>query len=242
MNSTSSIKERPLILKTEMVQAILEGRKTQTRSVVAPSLKNSDPQFELHQEEDGSWTPMHTFNEDLFDSKGVAHPIKCPLGSIGDRIWIRETWQGPLVDYDEAYSMFKDPTPYNKVENCVYRADGGEYPEFTDSDDEVIQGWKSSSNMPRWASRITLEIVDIRVEQLNSISAEDITEEGVKTRGEAMWGCRWWLGAPEEAVNDARELFAKFWNETHRDNKWDDNPWVWVVEFKRLDYVEEKDY
>lgn len=203
------MKERPILLNAEMVRAVLDGRKTQTRRVmkVQPhaGVRNS------------------VFVKSGFED-GHGKELVCPFGAVGDRLWVRETWQGPLVDYDEAYSMFKDPTPYQKAENCVYRADGGPCPEFTDADDNLRQGWRPSIHMPRWASRITLEITGVRVERLRDLSEEDAKSEGVTPPGGGV------LPGWEHRIN-----FRELWMSIYGTDNWEANPWVWVIEFKRVE-------
>lgn len=90
--------------------------------------------------------------------------------------------------------------------------------------------------MPRWASRITLEIVGVRLELLQDISAEDVASEGVHTLAEAMWGRRWWVDAPLRAVNYARIQYGAFWDTLATPgNRWEDNPYVWVIETRRVE-------
>lgn len=208
------MKERPILFNSEMVQAILSGRKTQTRRIIKLD------------HERGFQNPVVRGRAGEVSSVkfGLSHML-CPLGQPGDQLWVRETWQGPLVDYDEAYSMFKDPKPYQKVENCVYRADGGPCPEFTDADDDLRQGWRPSIHMPRWASRINLLITGVRVERLNDISQEDAKSEGCcYGRGG---------GVPDLAVSPA-DHFPTLWESIYGIKSWAANPWVWVIEFERV--------
>ncbi|MEJ1267197.1 morphogenetic protein [Pantoea ananatis] len=182
------------------------------------------------------------------DYKHEQFLAKCPFGAVGDRLWVRETWQGPLVDYDEAYSMFKDPTPYQKAENCVHRADGGPCPEFTDADDNLRQGWRPSIHMPRWASRITLEITGVRVERLQDISKANAKAEGLAeiTKDGSLFK----FGIPDrdgypgtddkgwpwaEWERNPVQAYRKLWQSIYGEESWQANPWVWVIEFKRLD-------
>lgn len=195
------MKERPIIFNGEMVRAILEGRKTQTRRPVKFPFFDKNMGCELA-------------GNELAGEVRAGNYSNVPFGRIGDRLWVRETWQGPLVDYDDAYSMFKDPTPYQKVENCVYRADGGPCPEFTDADDELRQGWRPSIHMPRWACRILLEITDVRVERLQDISEADAIAEG----GTKHFNIDW---------------FSPLWASIYGVESWNTNPWIWVIEFKR---------
>lgn len=151
------MKERPIHFKQPVadaqIRAILEGRKTQTRLVV----KDVGPD---------NWLAGA--------SNHVVHALdKCPYGQPGDRLWVRETFMGPLIEDVGDY-----PDGYWSPEFCEYRADGGAEPEWVDVDGETHQGWKPSIHMPRWASRITLEITAIRVERLQDISEGDAKAEG----------------------------------------------------------------
>ena len=202
------MKERPILFNAEMVKAILSGRKTQTRRIIKLD------------HERGFQNPVVRGRDGEVSSVefGLSHML-CPLGQPGDQLWVRETWQGPLVDYDEAYSMFKDPKPYQKVENCVYRADGGPCPEFTDADDDLRQGWRPSIHMPRWASRINLLITGVRVERLDDISQHDARCEGI---------------VDHHNVGQEKYLFSRLWRDIYGEESWSDNPWVWVIGFERV--------
>ncbi|WP_404462193.1 hypothetical protein [Providencia rettgeri] len=215
------MKERGIIFNSEMVRAILDGRKTQTRRII-------NPQPELTQKSGFKWkgSLFGAGSDNRETNRNFAHK-KCPCGNVGDRLWVRETWQGPLVGYAEADKLFKDPEPYFKVENCVYKADGIAAPEYTDCDDNLRQGWRPSSNMPRWASRITLEITDVRVERLQSISEEDAKAEGFDNSQSDAASSIGWFEKPVRA-------FRRDWENINGTDGWDSNPWVWVIEFKRV--------
>lgn len=230
------MRERPILLNAEMVRAVLDGRKTQTRRMLTPRhLKMIDTAAiigECYELESGH----------LHENSQSYYREWCPFGAVGDRLWVRETWQGPLVGYDDAYSMFKDPKPYQKVENCVYRADGGPCPEFTDADDNLRQGWRPSIHMPRWASRITLEITGVRVERLNSISEADALAEGVRRTGSTPVTDPAYCNYLAANLNDVREWFDRpsdsfisLWQLIYGAESWQHSPWVWVIEFKRVE-------
>ncbi|HBX1774630.1 TPA: hypothetical protein MHQ02_02700 [Klebsiella pneumoniae subsp. pneumoniae] len=210
--------ERGMIFNGEMVRALLDGRKTQTRRPI----KWKQTRFtEIGEREDGSKWP---WSEDAEHACDFWHP--CPFGAVGDRIWVRETFQGPLFDYDLMDSYCKDPTPFEKPEFCVYKADGVPAPEFYDADDELHCCWRPSIHMPRWASRILLEITDVRVERLNSISDADAKAEGCcYGRGG---------GVPDFAVTPA-DHFPTLWASIYGEESWKANPWVWVISFKRVE-------
>lgn len=215
------MKERPILFSAPMVRAILDGSKTQTRRIVKQSLERLG---------DGDWH--------AFDHKGInyrvnarhttvaawAHLLQfCPHGQPGDRLWVRETWQGPLFDSDDDFEAFSEsPDDYKKPLYCEYAADGGPAPEFVTQDDELVQRWRPSIHMPRWASRISLEITGVRVERLNDISASDCVAEGCGA--EEFW--------PE---SNARAQYERLWESINGPGSWAANPWVWVVEFKRVE-------
>lgn len=208
------MKEHGMIFNGEMVRAILDGRKTQTRRPI----KWKQTRFtEIGEREDGSKWPWSEDAEHAFD---FWHP--CPFGSVGDRIWVRETFQGPLFDFDLMDSYCKDSTPFEKSEFCVYKADGVPAPEFYDADDELHCCWRPSIHMPRWASRILLEITGVRVERLKSISDRDALREGCSTADMKSGDC-------------VADVFARLWASIYGDESWNSNPWVWVIEFKRIE-------
>ncbi|NOL73865.1 hypothetical protein G9Q11_25210 [Klebsiella pneumoniae] len=210
----TKITERGMIFNAEMVRALLSGRKTQTRRPI----KWKQTRFtEIGEREDGSKWPWSEDAEHAFD---FWHP--CPFGSVGDRIWVRETFQGPLFDFDLMDSYCKDSTPFEKSEFCVYKADGVPAPEFYDADDELHCCWRPSIHMPRWASRILLEITGVRVERLKSISDRDALREGCSTADMKSGDC-------------VADVFARLWASIYGDESWNSNPWVWVIEFKRIE-------
>ncbi|HBR2807541.1 TPA: hypothetical protein RRD95_002804 [Klebsiella pneumoniae] len=232
------MKERGMIFNGEMVRALLDGRKTQTRRPI----KWKQTRFtEIGEREDGSKWP---WSEDAEHACDFWHP--CPFGAVGDRIWVRETFQGPLFDYDLMDSYCKDPTPFEKPEFCVYKADGVPAPEFYDADDELHCSWRPSIHMPRWASRILLEITDVRVERLNAISPEDAESEGLERTNFTGFGDE--PGLPSYPEPDVYfdplkkqwkeyppEAFAGLWESIYGEGSWQANPWVWVISFKRVE-------
>ncbi|EAB8791168.1 hypothetical protein A4K26_23310 [Salmonella enterica subsp. enterica serovar Haifa] len=206
--------ERGMIFNAEMVRAILEGRKTQTRRPI----KWKQTRFtEIGEREDGSNWPWSEDTEKVCD---YWHP--CPYGEIGDRIWVRETFQGPLFDYEQMQSYLEDSSKFEKPEFCQYAADGKPAPEYYDAEDNLHCGWRPSIHMPRWASRILLEITDVRVERLNSISDSDASKEGCCI-------------ADMESGDCLSDVFTRLWTSIYGDDSWQANPWVWVIEFKRVE-------
>lgn len=221
------MKERGMIFNGEMVRAILDGRKTQTRRIVKP-------QPELTKSSGFSWkgAVFGSGSDDRETNRNFAH-VKCPHGKPGDRIWVRETFQGPLFDFDQMDSYCKDSTPFEKPEFCVYQADGKPAPEFFDADDNLHCCWRPSIHMPRWASRILLEIIHIRVERLNSISQADAIAEGAPQSHPSIDCVSREYGFPDFS----RSWFGQTWQHVYGEESWQANPWVWVIEFK---HIEEK--
>ena len=233
------MKEHPIIFSGQMVRAILDGRKTQTRRVVKPQPEPASchPKCEprVSYLGGGDWsinwaTPKpdgeghpnrfrHPFDGDWRD-RDANSPFRCPYGATGDRLWVRETHA--MIWPDEC-----EPEDIRDC-NIEYRADGdpmrlaGEWPSEFRGDPDVPR-WRPSIHMPRWASRITLEVVDVRVERLQEITEADAVAEGVY--GE--------LG-PLDIT--ARPLFGSLWNNINakRGYSWESNPWVWCVEFKTV--------
>ncbi|EIW8612700.1 TPA: morphogenetic protein [Klebsiella pneumoniae] len=211
----TKITERGMIFNAEMVRALLSGRKTQTRRIIKPQ-----PEATLSGSLSGKWLSRPLNGLLLPKIEDIA--IHCPFGVVGDRIWVRETFQGPLFDYDLMDSYCKDPTPFEKPKFCVYKADGVPAPEFYDADDELHCCWRPSIHMPRWASRILLEITNVRVERLKSISDGDAIREGCSTADMKSGDC-------------VADVFARLWASIYGDESWNSNPWVWVIEFKRIE-------
>ncbi|MGV2936890.1 hypothetical protein ACIPUA_17970 [Providencia sp. AGC89] len=218
------MKERGIIFNAEMVRAIIDGRKTQTRSVVKGATSNHIfhgwVTSSIHSKDEG----RACWSNNTLSMRGNSIRLHCPFGEIGDRLWVRETWQGPLINYTDDEPPFKGHHIFEKSDNCVYKADGAATPEFIDSDDNFRQGWRPSSNMPRWASRITLEITDVRVERLQEASDDDFKAEGYPLERELTGGS-----------TDAFCWFRHLWDSVSKpDCNYESNPWVWVIEFKRV--------
>lgn len=157
-------KERPILFSGPMVRAIIEGRKTQTRRIVKPQ-----PTF------DGKWWVHKGYacnDEDEFRG-GLPFFSDCPYGHVGDRLWVRETW-----------AQVEGPPGVIHVGHVLYRADacdnsGKRWSSVRPGDPDGEVRWKPSIHMPRWASRLTLDVTGIRAERLQDISEEDAIAEGV---------------------------------------------------------------
>lgn len=218
--------ERGMIFNGEMVRAILDGRKTQTRRIIKDCTVGRDPISKFIQI---GKKFIGCYPED------VPELIRecCPYGVPGDRIWVRETFQGPLFNFEQMEAYQEDSSKFKKPEFCVYKADGKPAPEFFDADDNLHCGWRPSIHMPRWASRILLEITGVRVEQLKSISEEEARSEGVAQLREGFWK-HYQPGWTQHQLS-ARGSFATLWESIYGFGEWERNPWVWVIEFKRIE-------
>ena len=228
MNSTDytsgegsqEVKERGMIFNGEMVRAILEGRKTQTRRVIKL------------EHERGFQNPVIRGKNGAVSSVSCRlAPTLCPHGKPGDHIWVRETFQGPLFDYEQMEAYLEDGSKFEKPEFCVYKADGKPAPEFFDADDNLHCRWRPSIHMPRWASRILLEVTDVRVERLNAISQDDAIAEGAPPSHPSIDCVSQEYGFPDFS----RSWFGQTWQHIYGEESWQDNPWVWVIEFKRIE-------
>ena len=240
------MKERPIIFSAPMVRAILAGAKTQTRRVVKP-------QPDVDEMGNACWNGWNygqtTDGVPVF--KTLASPIPssrtkrvlCPYGRPGDRLWVRETWY--CDDYRVQRGPYLKPDDLDVAEarddgTLIYRASSGDRP--YEAEQPVFH---PSIHMPRWASRVTLEITSVLVERLQDISDADARAEGIYTRISHKEGI---AGRPAATRLDgsqvlvmpgtARMDYRSLWKSLHGTDSWDANPWVWVVEFKRINQAE----
>lgn len=234
------MKERGMIFNGEMVRALLDGRKTQTRRPI----KWKQTRFtEIGEREDGSKWP---WSEDAEHACDFWHP--CPFGAVGDRIWVRETWGVVSHELDEdgriqSWTPDRPATAIHEMPfgngyysgHAIYAADGN----FTWGDDDGYEDgrscWKPSIHMPRAASRILLEITAVRVERLNAISGEDATAEGVPTAGSLLTDYPGTFLTPKGDFATGKVAFQRLWESIYGDESWQANPWVWVIEFKLVE-------
>jgi len=220
--------ERPIPFSAEMVRAILDGRKTQTRRNIKYTTEHRGPinpaYLEAHKDHPG-WKDI------------------CPYGQPGDLLWVREPfcahWGAPPYDAPQSYRIvtgdelppieqengdFYQPVP-SDIMTIWYEAEGNK---------PFHMEWKLPDEMPRWASRITLRITDIRVERLQDIPEDDARAEG------AMWhdgGTYWhsgWRHDYSDVHADAYSSFERLWNHINGPGAWDANPWVWAISFERV--------
>ncbi len=176
------MKERPILFNGDMVRAILDGRKTQTRRLIEPQPVFDRPRTSA--EVNAAW------------QEGFI-PEKCPYGYVGDRLWVRESFYEPTDGV------------------VIYGAD----------ESSKIMRKKPSIHMPKKYCRIWLEVTGVRIERINDICGDDCIDEGA-------WRAEW---RETGRAHDAIESFKQLWESIHGEGSWADNPWVWVVEFERIE-------
>lgn len=205
-----NLKQRPILFRALMVKATLEGRKTKTRRLVKPQPTIMPlPDYEV--DANINWNGV------VWHENGQVPEVminSCPYGRPGDVLWVRET-------FTETYAN-------------MY---------FFKASEELPSGavWKPSIYMPKKAARIWLEIVSVSVERLQDISEDDAWKEGCE-KGQ-RWANELGYFPKEETLTDgsiigwecAKDWFADLWVSINGEKSWSANPWVWVVEFKRID-------
>lgn len=222
------MKERPILFSGAMVRAILSGRKTQTRRVCKSLI----------------WTDVEDMPPNCTRYGNVAVVQKCPYGESGDRLWVKETFS------TDAVCMYPCPQAWYRATDFNDRSDlkgwhvcpkhaRGRWADclacWEEREGRKFR-WKPSIFMPRLLSRITLEIVSVRVERLEDISEADALAEGIERDAAEFKNYNVkdkafpWVGGSGAAVFSYRTL----WESINGAGSWEANPWVWVVEFKKL--------
>lgn len=206
-----------MIFNGEMVRAILDGRKTQTRRIMENQPAGDSPD-----------TPALIRNVDggfqWYGHYGESSIFNCPFGAVGDRLWVRETFR-----------LFDSSVECSCEDHCSCSCYHGK-PLYRANGDDTECRWTPSIHMPRWASRITLEITAVRVERLNDISQEDAQAEGME-----LTGWRPTYADPDSGgeVWTPYDNFAQLWESIYGEENWQANPWVWVIEFKVVPNVQD---
>ncbi len=257
------VKERPLhLFSGEMVRAILDGRKTQTRLIVKPV--GHDEGFVIVERDDKTLWPWRSDDgESMFTTiGGLTHeiPMSCPYGHPGERLWVKENffigedlgegWEPWMLQGDRfRYYCFGGDEGYDvPLEYLVPRRT-----RETHNNEGTAEHWRgfgpiSSLFMPRWASRILLEITDVRVERLQDITSDDAVSEGLK--GITKDGCLVKYGLPDTdgfpgtddfgwpwkawCVNPV-DAYRRLWEQINGAGSWEENPWVWCISFKKIE-------
>lgn len=227
------MKERPILFTGPMVNAILAGRKTETRRIV-----------KVRQGERlGCYSTDGVHGVELVYADSDGDPLdregpKCPYGSPGDRLWVKETWQAIHVSIDLETGSGDDVEAAAKIPpdsadgywGVAYRATDRQADE---SKEDRGFAWRPSIFMPRWASRLTLDVVSIRAERVQDIDAAGAIAEGVDVfkRGNLYY----LPGNGDLGVSGPRTAYSLLWDSIHGRSAWEENSWVWVVGFQRRD-------
>lgn len=222
----------PILFNTDMVRAILGGRKTVTRRCVKPKSRNACGFYVTFRKHDNAFMGVYDYDENEIQYDCSQTP-PCQLGDI---LYVRETWSFmPCIGCNGEYARL------DVGMNC-YDVQAVEY----DDGDSISDGcfvyhadcrnpkritWRPSIHMPKQAARIWLKVTDVRVERLQDMNLEDFLNEGVVVREE-------FFNDPENAYGQARMLFKNIWNYTIKEPDWgiygwDANPYTWVIEFER---------
>ena len=233
------MKEKPIIFSGEMIKAILDGKKTMTRRVIKSNhdlSRYTHVDFDI--DGDNKWELAR-----INDLKRTYTKIGNPYGNVGDRLWVRETW---IQGYDDP--LIESEGDDENAVSIIYKADGKEeyrtcsaetaenWGDFS-ADSEMV-GFKSPIHMPRWASRILLEITDIRVERLNDISEADCEKEGFRfyPLSRICFKPCSTKHPSGHGSNNYKSIFGEYWDTLNakKGYQWSSNPWVWVIEFKKV--------
>ncbi|MDU4128675.1 hypothetical protein [Pantoea sp.] len=246
------MKERPIIFNADMVRAVLDGRKTQTRRImrVQPDSAEFETRFIIDstkRSEIGKWCWAEP---GVFVNPRRSALFSCPFGAVGDRLWVRETFatlgneDGCAIDWDD--NLVKGG---GREAAHIYRASCEQRPRNyglwsipddafwkPHTDNMQYEGaWVPSIHMPRWASRITLEVTGVRVERLRDISEKDAAAEGVPPAGDLLPDYPGTYLTSKGDFATAKVAFQRLWESIYKEESWQANPWVWVVEFKRVE-------
>ena len=218
------MKERPILFSNQRVRALLSGQQKQTRRIMKSQL------FGPGQDNHEGCYGIDVLSNNLQGNRVLGMEnlsYHCPYGQPGDRLWVRETWRGPVVPADQMSQYQHSPAQFKNIDYCQYRADSSVY-----SPDEVDEnfGWQAGIHMPRWASRIDLVITAIRAERIQDISDDDVIAEGVQVDSHFLNN---FFTMHSEAVS-AKDAYRKQWALQYGGTSWEVNPWVWVIEFSRL--------
>lgn len=210
------MKERGMIFNAEMVRALLSGRKTQTRRPV---------KFPVHDKNLG----CELAGNELAGELSAGNYLNSAFGKPGDRIWVREAFRVHSRATDVATLVYK-ASERNSWTEQTHRV-----PVAVCNKPATPEKWTPSLHMPRWASRILLEITDVRVERLNAISEEDATAEGVPPAGSLLPDYPGTFLTPKGDFATAKVAFQRLWESIYGEESWKANGWVWVISFKRVE-------
>jgi len=235
------MKERPILFSAPMVQALLTGRKTQTRRIIKPQPDHSQyHEFGgklIHESDHRMWCWKNVVVDNIWDFPGNDDrkelAAASPYGVPGDQLWVRETWTsayqngcfGTAMRADNSFSQGKRMHPKG--------------PHFHAKELGEHVRWRPSIFMPRWASRISLDFVEVRVQRLQEISEEDCIAEGVERWVVGDGWREYGLSAKDEAVcgppmPTAKDSYRTLWESINGPGSWSANPFVWALTFKEV--------
>lgn len=232
--------KKPIIFSGEMVRAILDGRKTVTRRVIQPQPPDSCIIGKVNQGY-GTWWIEPTGSLWPEDK-----PLKSPFGKAGDRLWVRETFVieqsetkptdgrpfEVMTEEEEEWAYFG---PYRVPHYRATETEPHIVPlDLKDGLDDRTR-WRPSIHMPRWVSRISLEILNVRVSKLQAINQQQIIDEGVTISIED-WEKKWYDKKRDRGLNIYLATFIDLWNSLNekRGFAFDTNPWVWIYHLRRI--------
>ena len=226
------MKERPILFSGAMVRAILSGRKTQTRRVV----KGRPSRLEWFEHQKG-W--LGSFGEDAGSRANPHRMVPCPYGAPGDRLWVRETFSTDAITMypcPAAWYRATDQLESDDVHDCPKQSRGNYADCLTCWEERAGRKfqWRPSIFMPRELSRISLEIVSVRVERLQEISEADAVAEGIEVTEVGEMASATLQLLKGEQWPPAVLQYAELWESINGPGSWALNPWVWVVEFRPL--------
>lgn len=222
------MRERPILMSAPMVRSSLReiDPKVQTRRVVKsiapPEATSAGVYFAPGKAYDGEWNWISGDPRDCDSWCSVGEPFRCPYGHPGDRLWVREAFSGP--HYREGFP----PALWHPNDEFWYWADGN-----PDKGDWTRP--RPSIHMPRFASRITMEVTEVRVERLQDISEADAIAEGIEPDVQPGDAAPLWRNyATGNTTISPIYSYQTLWEQINGPGSWDLNPWVWVVGFRRL--------
>lgn len=216
----------PILFNTEMVRAILDGRKTVTRRICKDGNDYTMPDMDFYDADKRTYAVHNYADKEQMNKLSIAERI-CPI-CPGDILYVRETWNF-VYDMDGNDQIIENTGRY-----IYYADDPMPFSEWIDTDTgehKEYMPWRPSIHMPKAAARIWLRVTDIKIQRLQDMTLDDFLREGVVIRPEAF-------NDPENAYLQARSAFIDIWDSTIPKEQqalygWNANPWTWVIEFER---------
>jgi len=215
MTTTTETTEHPIIYNDWSIKRILAGEKHQTRRLVKPQPRQNTDEVHFKVGSDGI-----PFAYSCGPNGGILQEWRCKYGQPGDVLWIREAFR--LIE---------------SCDNLPPSEAGGPVKYCADGTTNTVKGqsWgrkRPSIHMPKKLSRIRLRVEDVRVERVQEITPRDVKAEGVDP---IDGGIEWYYGPDSLGFDKPQEAFQHVWEKIHGDGAWEEDPWVWVVEFSRIE-------